>query len=105
AGLGAWLSQRVNGLDLMLGPEGMGLSRGQIQRLCLARLLITPKPLLLLDEPTTGLDQPTETQLWSDLKDMAKRTGMTIVAASHSPLARDWCDVRWRIKNQRVVRI
>lgn len=105
AGLGIWLSQRVNGLDLTLGPEGMGLSRGQIQRLCLARLLITPKPLLLLDEPTTGLDQPTETQLWSDLKGMAKRTGMTIVAASHSPLARDWCDVCWRIKNQRVVRM
>lgn len=105
AGLDSWIQKHPDGLDLLLGPEGLGLSRGQIQRLCLARILVKPKALLLLDEPTTGLDQQTELALWSDLKHLAKHTGMTIVAASHSPLARDWCDVCWRLDNQQVVRV
>lgn len=104
AGLGDWIEQRAAGLDLVLGPEGLGLSRGQIQRLCLARILVQHRPLLLLDEPTTGLDQQTELRLWFDLKQLAERTGITIVATSHSPLARDWSDVCWRIENQQVVR-
>ena len=103
AGLGDWLNQCADGLDWVLGPEGLGLSRGQVQRLCLARLLLIPKPLLLLDEPTTGLDQTTESKLWSDLKALSRNSGMTIIATSHSPLAHQWCDVCWHIKDQRLV--
>lgn len=103
AGLGEWLTQCAEGLDWMIGPEGLGLSLGQVQRLCLARLLLTPKPLLLLDEPTTGLDHATERKLWSDLKDLSHNTGMTIIATSHSQLAYEWCDVCWHIKDQRLV--
>jgi len=103
AGLGDWLNQCSKGLDLLLGPDGLGLSRGQIQRLCLARLLLMPKPLLLLDEPTTGLDQVTERKLWSDLKALSQDTGMTIIATSHSQLAYEWCDVCWQIQDQRLL--
>lgn len=97
AGLWSWVNKQPHGLDLTLGPRGLGLSRGQIQRLAIAQALLSRCPVLFLDEPTTGLDHDTETRLWDTLSSLARETNMTIIAASHSALARPWADRHWQI--------
>ncbi|MEE3609005.1 heme ABC transporter ATP-binding protein/permease CydC [Avibacterium paragallinarum] len=61
-GLGKLLNQE-EGLDLWLGDGGRPLSGGEQRRLGLARVLLNQAPILLLDEPTEGLDRETERQM------------------------------------------
>ncbi|BFU59473.1 MULTISPECIES: heme ABC transporter ATP-binding protein/permease CydC [Rodentibacter] len=57
------LSDQTQGLDLWLGDGGRPLSGGEQRRLGLARILLSNAPILLLDEPTEGLDRETERQI------------------------------------------
>ena len=54
-------------LDTVVGERGFGLSQGQIQRLSIARALLSPAPVLLLDEATSALDAETESKLLCNL--------------------------------------
>ncbi len=58
------------------------LSGGMMRRLAIARALINEPDLLILDEPTTGLDPQTRHQLWEKLADL-KRQGVTIILTTH----------------------
>ncbi|MFM9135995.1 MAG: thiol reductant ABC exporter subunit CydC [bacterium] len=65
--LGGWLADLPNGLDAELGPRGSTLSGGERQRLALARLLLSDRPIVVLDEPTEHLDPQTADALTADL--------------------------------------
>ena len=56
-----------NGLDTELGERGMGLSEGQAERIAIARGLLRPGGILLLDEISSALDEPTERELFRRL--------------------------------------
>ncbi len=84
AGLGGFIETLPQGLDTWLGEAGQTLSTGQARRLCLARALLSPAPILALDEPTAGLDRPTEAAF---LGDLARATaGRTVLLATHADL-------------------
>jgi heme exporter protein A len=65
-------------------PAGV-LSAGQRRRLSLARLLVAPRPIWLLDEPTTGLDQRSLVMLCEHMRGHLDRGGI-IIAATHGTL-------------------
>src|SRR5262249_51118570 len=72
--------------DTVLGERGMTLSGGQRQRIALARAALRQAPILVLDEPTTGLDQENEQAVLEALGGLAEgRT--TFVIAHDLPLA------------------
>jgi heme exporter protein A len=73
------------GLDHALDLPVRVLSAGQRRRAALARLLISPRPLWLLDEPTAALDRDGETVLGSMMRMHLAADGL-IIAATHAPL-------------------
>ncbi len=70
------------GMDTMLGRGGVGLSLGQRQRLGLARTLGSRAPVLLLDEPTSHLDEATERTVLYAIRERAAQ-GATVVVVAH----------------------
>ncbi|WP_258723771.1 thiol reductant ABC exporter subunit CydC [Cellulomonas sp. NS3] len=67
AGLTAWLGGLPDGLATPLGADGRNVSGGERRRLLLARALLSPAPLLLVDEPAEHLDTATADRLVRDL--------------------------------------
>ncbi len=72
-----------------VGLEGRGrlqmsaLSGGQMQRALLARALLAQPQLLMLDEPTQGLDQPGEAAFYRLIEDLRRETGAAVLMVSH----------------------
>ncbi|MCK8670694.1 thiol reductant ABC exporter subunit CydD [Rhodococcus sp. HM1] len=78
------LDELPDGWDTRVGAGGTGLSLGQRQRLALTRTLASPRPVLLLDEPTAHLDTATEATVLAALRERADR-GATVVVVAHRP--------------------
>lgn len=69
------------GLDTELGDRGAGLSGGELRRLALARAMLRDAPLVILDEPTAGLDAENERLVADALGRLAE--GRTVLVISH----------------------
>ena len=59
------------------------LSGGQRRKIDIARALLNEPKVLILDEPTTGLDPQTRKKLWSFIHDLRKKKGMTVFLTTH----------------------
>ena len=83
----ACLGDRVRalprGLDTWTGDGGITLSGGERKRLSLARACLRPAPVLVLDEPTEGLDLVTEGRVVDNLARRLARTGQGVILVSH----------------------
>ncbi|MBW0089907.1 thiol reductant ABC exporter subunit CydD [Pseudonocardia sp. KRD-184] len=77
-------------LDRSVGEDGVGLSTGQQRRVALARAVLADRPLLLLDEPTEGVDAGTEAAIVAALPGIA--AGRTVVLVSHRAELLAACD-------------
>jgi ABC-type multidrug transport system fused ATPase/permease subunit len=69
------------GLDAPVGEKGGRLSRGQAQRVALARAFLADAPLLLLDEPTAGLDRFNENLVAAAITSLSR--GRTVITVTH----------------------
>jgi ATP-binding cassette subfamily C protein LapB len=82
-GLDEMVAAHPRGIDMPLGEDGLGLSGGQRRLVALARVAMRDPAVVLLDEPTAGLDQQTEDRVLRALADWA--TGRTLVMVTHRP--------------------
>ena len=78
------------GLDTVLGERGSGLSEGQAQRIAIARGLLRPGSILLLDEISSSLDAATESELYHRL--FSARPDETMIFITHRYGVTDHCD-------------
>ena len=88
------------GYETPLGPRGEGLSGGQKQRLAIARTLLRDPAVLVLDEPTTGLDEASEDAVLAGLARLMR--GRTILVITHSPGLAALADRTMALKDGRV---
>ncbi|MFS6938809.1 ABC transporter family protein [Neisseria animaloris] len=82
-GLDRIIRSHPRGLDMPLGEDGLGLSGGQKQIIALARMTLRNPKVVLLDEPTTGLDQATERMALNAVAQWSK--DRTLVVVTHRP--------------------
>lgn len=98
-GLGYLLESE--GLTLWLGEGGRPLSGGEQRRLGLARLLLSKAELILLDEPTEGLDRETEQQILSLI--FTHCTDRTLLMITHRQSGLAQFDEVYRIDSGRLL--
>jgi ATP-binding cassette subfamily B protein len=88
------------GLETVVGPRGVKLSGGQVQRTAAARMLVTSPELLVVDDLSSALDVETEQALWEHLLD---RDETTCLAVSHRPAVLRQADQVVVMREGRVV--
>lgn len=90
------------GLDTLIGEEGVAISGGQRQRIALARTIYKDSELLILDEATAGLDNQTEKAVMDSIFSIKNKT--VLLVTHHMALA-DRCDMIYRIEDKKIIRV
>jgi ATP-binding cassette, subfamily C, bacterial CydC len=101
ARIGEMVRTLPNGLDTWVGEGGARFSAGQARRLVLARALLSPAPILILDEPCTGLDAETERAFLGTLNDVAE--GRSVILITHRLTGVERLDRIWRLAAGKAV--
>ncbi|GAB6058893.1 thiol reductant ABC exporter subunit CydC [Desulfonatronum parangueonense] len=89
------------GLKSQVGQFGARLSGGQSRRLSVARALLKDAPILILDEPTEGLDAATESAFWQGLEPVMR--GRSVLLITHRPAGLEYMDEVYRLEQGRLV--
>ncbi|TLP46199.1 thiol reductant ABC exporter subunit CydC [Cohaesibacter sp. CAU 1516] len=92
--LRAFVENLPKGLDTALGEAGDSLSGGQVRRLAIARALLSPAPILLLDEPGEGLDAEMEQSI---LKTIIAQDARTLLLITHGQAGLELMDQIYRL--------
>ncbi len=85
-----FITRLPQGYNTMAGERGAGLSGGQKQRVAIARAVVRGAPILICDEPTTGLDQVNEREVSHALRNASQ--GRTALLVTHDLQAASECD-------------
>lgn len=82
---GAWIDELLEGLGLSdkAGANMRQLSGGMKRRVLIAQALVHKPPVIVLDEPTAGVDVELRQTLWKFISDLNKRLGSTILLTTH----------------------
>lgn len=99
SGMEQFLAQLPDGVDTVIGENGAGLSEGQVQRLAIARAVLSGAPILLLDEATSALDLETEQRV---LKRIAELKKHTCIIVSHREAALRMADWKLEVADKTV---
>lgn len=98
--LDALVATLPQGLKTPVGRYGRQLSGGEAQRVAVARLLLAGASILLLDEPTAGLDAATAQAVQATLREIA--SGRTVLYVTHEPLVGWDFDAIWHLADGRL---
>ena len=96
-----FIERLPQGYETQVGDRGFKLSGGQRQRIALARAFLKDSPVLILDEPTSGVDANTEAAIVEALGRLQQ--GRTVIVISHRPTAVARCTAMLTIEHGRVV--
>lgn len=95
-----FINDLPKGLETVIGERGLGLSEGQVQRLAIARSLLSKSPVILLDEATSALDEETEKRFLTNLKELKNKT---CIIVSHKKAALEICNKYVQIVDGKIV--
>nr|WP_295742183.1 thiol reductant ABC exporter subunit CydC [uncultured Acidocella sp.] len=102
AQLAGFVRGLTHGLDHLVGEGGASLSGGQARRIALARAVLKPAPLLILDEPTEGLDVETERAFLADLAPLL--AGRSVLYITHRPAGLALMDEVYELRDGKALR-
>lgn len=91
------------GMEHRLDFKVAELSGGEQQRVSIARAMMNDPTILIADEPSSSIDEELTGELLSLLRAMVEETGLTVIVASHDPIVLDWADVRFNMRDGRIV--
>ncbi len=95
-----FIDELPDGLNTVIGERGIGLSEGQLQRLAIARSLLSNSPVMLLDEATSALDENTEMEFLTNLRELKNKT---CIIVSHKRAALEICNKHIQIIDSKIV--
>ena len=96
AGLEKFIGYLPEGLESWVGESGVKVSGGEARRIALARLYLKNAPVLILDEPTEGLDSETERDVFKALANFAR--DKTVIMVTHREAGLGLVDVVYRME-------
>lgn len=95
-----FIDKLPDGLDTVIGERGSGLSEGQLQRLAIARAIVSQAPILILDEITSSLDSKTEEEVLNNIKNLHNRT---CIIVTHRNSISNICDREFVVEDMKII--
>ena len=90
-----------DGMNTIIGDNGVVLSGGQRQRLSIARALLKNTPIVIFDEPTSSLDSLTEKVVYEAIKSLHNKI---VIIISHHENVKDIADVIYYLENKKILK-